>query len=180
MSFKGTRMPVKTVLLHKSFFQGTADNKYFVDYQNLSDDHFDLLMDFVDDVLGGKEMKGRNKPSWHDKSGKDIPKALAYKQCEVWHYHAGPHDEDAVAYTLNVRLPNYDNNTSDAVIHYSWLGKEQYQIAILGFSPQHESFPLPSDKGNPLRSRMAIGGKIPSMSLVNYKSNDEDTDQKAS
>ncbi|MFA0378438.1 hypothetical protein [Vibrio sp. 10N.222.54.A3] len=167
-------MPVKTVLLHKSFMYGNSDSQYFVDYKNLSDTHFDLLMDFVDDVLDGNKMKGRNKPSWHDKDGKDIPRAMSYKRCKVWHYHAGPHSIHATAHTLNVRIPNYDDNVSDAVIHYSWLGEEQDRIAILGFSPQHKNFPLPNDKANVLRSRMVLGGKVPAQSLVVLRENDND------
>ncbi|QFT13416.1 hypothetical protein [Vibrio sp. THAF190c] len=173
-------MPVKAVLLHKSFFQGMTNNCYFVDYQNLSDEHLDLLMDFVDDVIDGNKLKGRNKPSWHDKDGKDIPKAKAYKQCKVWHYHAGPHADDADYKTLNVRQPNYEDYTSDAVIHYSWLGEQQDKIVILGFSPQHKKFPLPSDKGNPLRSRMGLKGRFPDSVLEKFRSNDDKEDLKAS
>ncbi|EKO3798900.1 hypothetical protein NTE28_001334 [Vibrio harveyi] len=162
-------MPVDKVWLHNSFQNGSVNNEYFKDFQYFNEAEIDLLLEFIDAVIEGKPLKGRNKPSWHDSSGSDIKVARGYKESNVWHYHAGPFTESAQLTTSNIRQANYAKNTSDAVFHYTWRGTEQTELIILGFSPQHETFPLPSDKGNPLRNRMRVAGKYPDASLKEAK-----------
>ena len=164
-------MPVKEVWLHKTFFIGRHDNDIFRDFSKLSDSEFDLVEDFFLTVTSGEGLKGRNKPSWLNKHGQEIKDSVAYKQCNVWHYHAGPHSPDADVLTKNIRAKNLGDNTSDAVIHYTWHGKEQDVIVILGFSPQHEKFPMPKDPQNVLRQRMRVRGIYPDNMLVDFEGN---------
>ncbi|MCE9846164.1 MULTISPECIES: hypothetical protein [Vibrio harveyi group] len=179
-------MPVKEVFLHTKFFYGRSDSDIFRDFSKLSDSEYELVEDFVDQITLGEGLKGRNKPSWLDKHDNEIRNTQTYKDCNVWHYHAGPHSPDADILTKNVRDKNLGDNTSDAVIHYTWHGKEQDVVVILGFSPQHKKFPMPSDRRNVLRSRMVLEGDYPNNLLVDFEgqeriSNDEcDTDKKAS
>ena len=159
-------MPVSYVWLHESFYNGETTSDYFIDFSYLSDDQIGLIEDFSYAALRGSRLSGRNKRSWVDRNGNDVPTAQSYKSSHMWHYHAGPHDNSKHD-TENVRTENLGQQTSDSVIHYCWRGENE--IVILAFSPKHEryGFPKVNDKQNVLRSRIRIGGKYPSDKLVN-------------
>ncbi|ENN9980997.1 TPA: hypothetical protein RQK55_000255 [Vibrio vulnificus] len=159
-------MPVKKVWLMKAFAEGNCNTRYFKDLNALDDEQFDALFQFIDDVTSGNALKGRNKPSWLDKIGKKLLHAKTYETCNVWHYHAGPFSQSALPVTSNIRIKNLGDNVSDAVIHYTWLGKTQDELIVLGFSPEHHEFPIPSSKNNPLRSRLRVAGKYSSSDLT--------------
>lgn len=146
-------MSVDKVWYHYSFQFGSNNSEEFQDVAFMSDAHAELLDDFVIDLLSGKELHGRNKPSWLDKNGKTIKVASGYESSNVWHYHIGEHNKELSPATKNIREKNLEDQVSSEIVHYTWQGNETKELVILGFSPNHKNFPLAIDKSNPLRSR---------------------------
>lgn len=159
-------MPVDKVWFHTSFQYGKVDTEYFQDLPYINDTHFNLVENFVIDVLSGNELHGRNKPSWLDRDGNVIQSAATYQQCNIWHYHIGDHDTSLNPLTKNIRNQNLAEQVSSEILHYTWQGNETSELIILGFSPTHEDFLLGNDKRNPLRSRVSPV-KYPSSKLIN-------------
>lgn len=161
----------------KAFAEGNCSTQYFKDLSALNDDEFDALFQFIDDVTSGNALKGRNKPSWLDRQGNKLRNSETYENCNVWHYHAGPFSQSAAPVTPNIRKQNLGHNVSNSVIHYTWLGRTQDELIVLGFSPEHHKFPIPSSKNDPLRARLRIAGMYSSSDLTSFEDLDS---QKAS
>lgn len=151
-------MVVENVSFHHSFHYGKSNSKKFTDLAYLSDQHFTLLSSFVSDVLEGNPLRGRNKPSWLDQQGNIIPQAKLYQDGNIWHYHVGEHDLTLPAKTPDIYTVNLKGQVSPEVVHYTWRGSSQGELVVLGFSPYHIPFPNTTDRKNPLRTRIGVGG----------------------
>lgn len=143
-------MPVDNVLIHKQFLIGKRNCDMFkdllqFDFNDAIDvGYFNAIMNFIDDVLEGKELQGRNKYN----SGH------GYEVARAGHYHTGPYTNTLQTMQANIRVDNPNGATSGSVIHYCWHG-DSNDIVLVGFSPvKHTPFPQITDKNNPLRSRV--------------------------
>lgn len=158
-------MPV-TVHLHVSFVNGRLNSDVFKDMPHLNAAEMGLLVDFITKCLHGDSLPGRNKRSWVNDTGGVIPASLGYQQSNVWHYHAGPHVAHGQPKTHNIRDENLGPLTSPAVIHYTWRGKRQQELIVLGFSPSHRPFPPYTDKKNAVRNRARSSGVYDDVVLI--------------
>lgn len=148
-------MPV-TVHLHASFVNGKLDSELFRDMPHMALHEMQLLVSFLTNCIQGRSLPGRNKRSWVDGNGVALPYNEGYKVNNVWHYHAGPHNPLGKNRTSNIRIENLGPETSDAVIHYTWRGRLQRELIVLGFSPRHKPFPKYDSKRNAVRNRVRL------------------------
>ncbi len=140
------------VLFSNAFETGNLNTDFFQDVPYLNDIQIELLLNFVECVEKGFPLKGRNKTSWQDRLGNEIPDTELYKQNNCWHYHCGPYNQDLPDYyTVNLEL-NLSGLTSSAVLHYQKL--DEHTIFLLAYSPKHIPFPKSSDIGNPVLGRL--------------------------
>ncbi|EKO3973347.1 hypothetical protein FNO25_001318 [Vibrio fluvialis] len=144
-------MPLKSLYLHNKFYYGNTDTDWFKDYVFIKGEDLTAFVSFLFSCLNGKKLQGRNKPSWLDDKGQNIRACPKYRKCKIWHYHSGPHAKSAKYYTNNIRVQNLGENTSNAVIHYSWLSPDS--VVILAYSPKHNPFPKEDSRSNKIRSR---------------------------
>ena len=145
------------IYFHKQFKFGNIKTEFFTDYLNLSENEFDLLLDFIEMVQEGDSISGRNIMTGQDIHGAII--SVAYNNCALWHYHVGPYNDpekfsNCVVAPKKIRDLYWVGKTSKAVVHYKWYDPStKKKLVILAFSPKHNPFPDPKDKSNPLPKR---------------------------
>lgn len=134
------------------FINGHLNSEFFVDIPYLTQTEKILLRDFIIDVSHARPLKGKNKTSWQNNQGREIPNTALYKQGNCWHYHCGPYQQDTPkCYTVNLDW-NVDGLTSSAVLHYQKISEQE--IFILAYSRQHIPFPYEAILNNPLIGRV--------------------------
>lgn len=140
------------VILSPQFQSGELDEEYFRDLPYFDDLQIEMLLDFIECVEQDLPLKGKNKTSWQDNKGNEIPDAAWYKIHHCWHYHSGPYRVNNPAiYTCHLEW-NIEGLTSSAVIHYQKLSDDE--IYILAYSPKHIPFPDVDMQTNPMRDRV--------------------------
>lgn len=132
--------------------KGELNNKWFKDTQFMNLREQEALIDFIDKVIHHQKLNGKNKPSWQNDFGNEIPNTTLYKQLNCWHYHSGPNyrRKKNIVDTIDLAF-NPNGDTSAEVIHYQKKGQDV--IFIQAFSPQHEPFPDIQIMPNPILQR---------------------------
>ncbi|HDZ9495157.1 hypothetical protein [Vibrio cholerae] len=146
-------MPVDKVYFHEKFFYGRINTEKFRDLATFTvgdpedQPHLDRIFNFVDNVLDGKYVIGKNVYNT----------GHGYESVRVGHYHSGPYRHSTRATSAHISVQNLKGATSGPVIHYCWKGTLN-ELIILGYSPiQHDKpFPQLHHKQNPLRNRIKI------------------------
>ena len=134
-----------SVRISDGFIQGTSNIPFAIDGQHLTDNELEIIQKFLEDVINGRSLVGKNKPSWVDDNYDKIPGSDNYEQENYWHYHCGPSWKDYTFKNHTVDLNfNPSGKHSKECIHYSKFDDE---IVIVGFSRDHIPF-LSSDNGN--------------------------------
>lgn len=140
------------VSLSKQFEQGTLNSEFFQDLPYLNDTQLDLLLDFIEAVEKDELLVGKNKTSWQNNLGEEIPNTTFYRQHHFWHYHCGEY-QGSIPECYTVRLAwNVKGLTSSAVLHYQKISEDE--IFILAYSPRHIPFPRENAVFNPLVIRV--------------------------
>ncbi len=141
------------VNISADFRYGTNNNDEFKDLPYLNEEQRQFFTLFVESVANDKPLIGKNKTSWQDNQGKNIPETEFYQQHHFWHYHSRPYKtgETPECYTYNLEW-NIKGLTSSAIIHYQKLSEQD--ITLLAYSPKHIPFPKIQDSNNPLLDRV--------------------------
>jgi len=139
------------VFFHKQFLEGSTVNGVHADAKALTDAEVEHLLNFFNRIIEGKTLKGRNKESYTDQTGKLIFRALNYKKYNAWHYHSGPYDKQPKVWTLPSLPTNLDGSHSAPVVHYI---KAKGKVIIIGYSRDHIPFPDGDSRSNKLRTRL--------------------------
>ncbi|MCU8005505.1 hypothetical protein [Shewanella sp. SM96] len=129
-------------------FETGDENDQFQDIPNMNDQALNALASFMQKVVAGEPLPGKNKPSWLNDDLDTIPYTKLYEQYSYWHYHCGPdYPQSNFSMTHNLSL-NLNGATSPAVIHY--IKNSHTEITITGYSPVHIPFPVSDLNTNPL------------------------------
>lgn len=140
------------VKVSADFISGNLNSEFFKDIPFLSREEKILLRDFIDDVSNDRELIGKNKTSWQNNLGEEIPNTTFYRQHNFWHYHCGEY-QGSIPECYTVRLAwNVKGLTSSAVLHYQKISQDE--IFILAYSPHHIPFPRENSVFNPLIVRV--------------------------
>ncbi|MDH2998492.1 hypothetical protein A1D22_10815 [Pasteurellaceae bacterium LFhippo2] len=140
------------VLLAPEFETGFLNEEYFKDLPYFNDQEIEIFLDFITNVEQNLPLKGKNKTSWQNNYGSEIPDTEWYKEHNCWHYHCGEYiGQEPKVYTIQLSW-NIEGLTSSAVIHYQKLNREM--IYILAYSPKHIPFPRVDIASNPIISRV--------------------------
>lgn len=140
------------VKVSADFISGNLNSEFFKDIPFLSREEKILLRDFIDDVSNDRELIGKNKTSWQNNLGEEIPNTAFYRQHNFWHYHCGEY-QGSIPECYTVRLAwNVKGLTSSAVLHYQKISEDE--IFILAYSPHHIPFPRENSVFNPLIVRV--------------------------
>lgn len=140
------------VKVSADFISGNLNSEFFKDIPFLSREEKILLRDFIDDVSNDRELVGKNKTSWQNNLGEEIPNTAFYRQHNFWHYHCGEY-QGSIPECYTVRLAwNVKGLTSSAVLHYQKISEDE--IFILAYSPRHIPFPRENSVFNPLIMRV--------------------------
>lgn len=140
------------VKVSADFISGNLNSEFFKDIPFLSREEKILLRDFIDDVSNDRELIGKNKTSWQNNLGEEIPNTAFYRQHNFWHYHCGEY-QGSIPECYTVRLAwNVKGLTSSAVLHYQKISQDE--IFILAYSPHHIPFPRENSVFNPLIVRV--------------------------
>jgi hypothetical protein len=129
------------VNLHAEFEFGTKNTKYFKDYSLLTAQQELSVVRFMNKVVNGQPLTGKNKPSWLYDDGAEITGSSFYKENLYWHYHSGPSyspKQPIKSMTINLGL-NISGLTSPEIIHYQKVTPNE--VLIVGYSPEHDPFP---------------------------------------
>lgn len=151
------------VEISPEFEFGKLNSRFFQDFPYFDDLQVELLLDFIQGVREDRLLVGKNKTSWQDNQGREIPHSELYKQGNCWHYHSGPYASDVPnCYTYQLEW-NVHGLTSSAVIHYQKISADE--IFLLAYSPNHIPFPkaFPS---NPLFARYVWQNSSPNEPLA--------------
>lgn len=140
------------VKVSADFISGNLNSEFFKDIPFLSREEKILLRDFIDDVSNDRELIGKNKTSWQNNLGEEIPNTAFYRQHHFWHYHCGEY-QGSIPECYTVRLAwNVKGLTSSAVLHYQKISQDE--IFILAYSSHHIPFPRENSVFNPLIVRV--------------------------
>lgn len=94
------------VALSKQFERGTLNSAFFQD------------LPYLDDTQQDELLVGKNKTSWQNNLGEEIPNTAFYRWHNFWHYHCGEY-QGSIPECYTVRLAwNVKGLTSSAVLHY--------------------------------------------------------------
>ncbi|EAO2083273.1 hypothetical protein E2A72_17060 [Salmonella enterica] len=163
-------MPAQ-VAFHRDFYYGKHRSTYFCDFPMLNADPLNpnnealFFSTFVADVKNGNLLDGKNKDSYSDSFGKELPLLIGYKASKLWHCHVGPFDYSTSYLQKKIRELNLGGLTSAAIVHYKWYDPStKTKLIIISFSPIHTPFPGTDMKPNHLLSR---GGLLFSHQIIN-------------
>lgn len=151
------------VRVSPDFIHGVLNSRFFTDIPLMQKTQKIAVRDFIEAVREDRLLVGKNKTSWQDNQGREIPHSELYKQGNCWHYHSGPYASDVPnCYTYQLEW-NVHGLTSSAVIHYQKISADE--IFLLAYSPNHIPFPkaFPS---NPLFARYVWQNSSPNEPLA--------------
>lgn len=130
--------------------EGVLNSNQFCDSDFLNENQIKSFTQFIKRVLANQNLTGKNKPSWKNDNGQDIPNTSQYQQNNCWHYHSGPSYDPKFkmkAFTQNLEF-NPDGDVSAEVIHYKKINRDTIFISV--FSPKHIPFPCVNTHENPI------------------------------
>ncbi|EPG3942875.1 TPA: hypothetical protein MCJ79_002482 [Klebsiella pneumoniae] len=135
MAIKGT--------LSESFLDGQNDCAFAIDWEFLTEEEQDLILNFLLEISHKEHVIGKNKESWLTDERDKIPLTDGYEEESYWHYHCGPSwQHNTFKNWTRCLVFNPGGKSSSECIHYYPVAEDE--IIVVGFSRNHIPF-MPSD-----------------------------------